>query len=352
MDVRHLLVVDTVGNVMLADAIDGVRMPIGEPLTAHQRSWVTTAAWSLTGQWTAWSVDSADPDGIREIRLHDEASDRAIVLVDAVRAFYLFPSPCGRHLSHLSPGPLGLELVVTDVPSGESHIIERGQPLYWSWSPDGNELAVHVDDRVLVTDSAGASTRVITEDAGRFVAPWWLPGGTVVYLRDTRIMACGPDGVEHVLADDSSGRFAVSIDGRGLAYVSEDGRLVVLDMVSRSTTELARGPLAGFFWSPDGSRLAALELIEEDRLRWVVSAPDAIRRLQPFRPSRTWTASVLPFFEQYAQSHTHWSTDGARLVAPAIGIDGTSGAVLHTIDAPDASLAVQWIPDADLAWWA
>ena len=107
---RYLLVINAAGNVMLADVDNDIRMPIGAPLTADQRSRVSTAVWSAQGQWTAWSVDSADLDGIREVRMHDEESDQAGTLVQSVSAFYMCPSPCGRWLSHLSPGPLGLEL--------------------------------------------------------------------------------------------------------------------------------------------------------------------------------------------------------------------------------------------------
>ena len=62
---------------MLADVGNDIRMPIGAPLAANQRSRVSTAVWSAQGQWTAWSVDSADLDGIREVRMHDEESDQA-----------------------------------------------------------------------------------------------------------------------------------------------------------------------------------------------------------------------------------------------------------------------------------
>ena len=88
------MVINTAGNVILADVDKDIRMPIGAPLPPGGQSQVSTAVWSPTGQWTAWSVDSAQAGGIREVRLHDEASDEAGVLVEEVSAFCLCPSPC------------------------------------------------------------------------------------------------------------------------------------------------------------------------------------------------------------------------------------------------------------------
>jgi hypothetical protein len=58
---------------------------------------------------------------------------------------------------------------------------------------------------------------------------------------------------------------------------------------------------------------------------------------------------VLPFFEQYAQSHQDWSADGRQLVAPALDAEGSTGAVVQTIG-PDALTRI--VPGARLAWWA
>jgi TolB protein len=351
--VRYLLVINTAGNVMLADVGNDIRMPIGAPLAANQRSRVSTAVWSAQGRWTAWSVDSTDLDGVREVRMHDEESDRASVLVQSVSAFYLCPSPCGRWLSHLSLGPLGLELAVSNVTTGEIHIVERGQPLFWSWSPDATQLAVHVENRVLISDSAGRSTRVLTDDAGPFVTPWWLPGGSVVYAVGDRIVAAGPDdAVTTLVARGSSGRFSLDPEGQRLAYIAStgsDGTLVVLDLLSLAPTEVTSAPVVAFFWSPDGRRLAALTATGDGLVQWLIVDGSDTLRLPPFRPTRSWAGSVLSFFEQYAQSHNVWSSDATALVASAIDDEGHSGALVHTIDSPDNT---QWIPDAELVWWA
>lgn len=356
---RHLVVIDAGGSLVLVDVLDGIRMPIGTPLAPGGRTMVTTAVWSLEGQWTAWSVDSSDTDGLRQIRLHDETLDDDGVLVDAVRAFYLYPSPDGRRLSHLSPGPLGLELAVIDIRSRDVHVIERGQPLFWAWSRDGREIAIHVADRVIVTDPTGTSRRVLTDDTDPFVAPAWLPGDSVVYMRAGKVVATGDDGVEHVLAEDCVGRFALDPEGRRMAYLTtaegappgsaDVAEVVILDLLTRTITPLDASGVAGFFWSPDGRRLAILEVARGGHLRWVVyDDRGSTTRFAPFLPGRTWASSVLPFFEQYAHSHAQWSPDSTRLIVPAVGDDGEPGALIHTVATPDEA---EWVGDVDLAWW-
>jgi len=338
---------------MIADVDNDIRMPIGAPLTVAQQSRVSTAAWSLQGQWTAWSVDSNSVDGTRQVRLHDEESDQASVLVESVSAFYLYPSPCGQLLSHLSPGPLGLELALSDIATGAVHVVDRGQPMFWSWSPDASHVAVHVESRVLVSDRAGNTVRVLTENAGPFVTPWWLPGGSVLYALDDRIVAAGPDGATMTLVEEgSTGRFSLDPEGRRLAYIAvhDDGAaLMILDLASLAQTKVTSAPIVAFFWAPDSSRLAVLAAPGDGYVQWLVTDGFDTQHLPRFRPTRSWANSVLPFFEQYAHSHAVWSSDATALVAPAVNDDGESGAVIHTIR-PEPT--TKWIPDAELAWWA
>lgn len=350
---RYLLVVDSIGNVALGDADSGVRMPIGDPLIPSQRSRVSSAVWSPAGEWTAWSVDSDSPDGVRELRFHDEETDEASVLAESVSAFYLCPSPCGRWLSHLSPGPLGLELAISEVVTGELRVIERGQPLFWSWSPDATRLAVHVEDRVLIAGLDGEPPTVLCDHAGPFIVPWWLPSGSVAFAIDDQIVCRGHDGETTTLIErGTTGRFAPDPDGRRIAHIEDDGerrRLIVVDLLTGEHEEVTAEPVGGFFWSPDGLRLAALVPAEGSQIRWIVADGSDVVALPPFRPTRSWATSVLPFFEQYAQSHSHWSADSKQLVAPAIDDAGSSGILIQEAEVPYRS---QWMPDAQLVWWA
>ena len=353
MSLRYVLLINSAGNVELGDVENDVRMPIGEPLRVEQQSRVISAAWSPGGRWTAWSVGSDAPDGVREIRLHDEETDTSGTLTESLTAFYLCPSPCGKWLSHLSPGPLGLELAISNIRTGEIQVAERGQPLFWSWSPDGSQLAVHVENRLIITRLGEDTPRTVTDEAGPFISPWWLAGGSVAYAIDDRIVSVGPDdAVNTLVSGGSAGRFAPDPEGRRLAYLRADrdnNSLVVLDLLSGEETTVTSSPIAGFFWSPDGSRLAALAARGEAQVEWVVFDGEQARPLPPFRPTRTWAGSVLPFFEQYAQSHAHWSIDSTALIACAVDDGGSSGALIQRVQAPHD---VHWMPDAELAWWA
>lgn len=350
---RHLLLINSAGNLMLADIENDIRMPIGAPLTPHQQARVSTAAWSERGQWTAWSVDSVAIDGVRQLRHHDEESDQASVLLDAVSSFYLNPSPCGRWLSHLSMGPLGLELALSEIRTGELRIIERGQPLFWAWSDDSTQIAMHVGHRVLVADIVDGSTRLLSDDAGSFVTPCWLPGGSVVYAIDDAIVAAGADGtVRSLVSSGSTGRFTLSPDSRQLAYLAVERTglaLVVMDLATLATTSVTSGPVAAFFWSPDGGRLAIVSAAGESHVQWIIADETGLVRSAPFRPTRSWAGTILPFFEQYAQSHTFWSHDASSLVAPTVDDAGRAGATLFPVDHPEA---VRTIADAELAWFA
>jgi len=357
---RRLLLVEPDGRATLCDPDSGVRTTLDAPERATGeagtgRSVVRTAAWSAPGGWAACALDAVELDGTRELRLHHRADPGATeVLASELTAFYLCPSPCGRFLAHLSPGPLGLELGVSEVGSGELRVLERGQPLFWAWSADSSAVAVHVEDRLFVVPNDGGEPRVLTDQAGPFLAPWWTPDNSVVMLSaDNRLLAYGLDGsVTELAGRCRSGRFALDATGRRVAVADlvDDGpALVVLDLLTGERDVVARERTGGFFWSPEGRRLAALVVADDDRVQWIVSDGEGVLRLPPFRPGQTWAREVLPFFEQYSQSHAVWSADGTQLVAVGVDDGGALEAVIQTVG-PTA--ATERIPGARLAWWA
>ena len=351
---RYLLVVDGAGELALVDVERDLRVTIGEPFDPAEEVRATTAVWSAAGNWTAWSVDTNTVEGRHQLWLHDELSDSAQVLADSLTAFYLCPSPCGRFLSHLSPGPLGLELAVSDVQTGSLHIIERGQPMFWSWSPDSSHLAVHVEGRVVIAQRDGSEARVACDDAGQFTVPWWLPGDSVAYAAaDHRLVASEVDGSTRTLVEDCGpGRFSVDPDGRRIAMI-DDGSghelLAVVDLLTGERQEVLTDPTLAFFWSPLGGRLAALVVASSDTVRWAIFDGTTVEWLTPFRPNGSWLNAVIPFFEQYAQSHAVWSENGEELVAVTQDADGRGEAIVQLVDGrgPDRRLV-----DAELAWWA
>ncbi|MFN0089740.1 MAG: hypothetical protein ACKVWR_05635 [Acidimicrobiales bacterium] len=347
---RRVLVIDPIGGVALENLDAGERLVLGEAPAGRV---VRTAVWSASGRWAAWALDTDEPDGLGELRSRPEHAPEATVVASALSAFYLCPSPDGRSLSYLSPGPLGLELAVSALDGAGLRIVERGQPLYWSWAPDSTQLAVHVGERVFITALDGDEATPVCEPAGAFLAPWWMPDGSLVYAEAGRLVARGPDGaVTPLPVRAPGGRFALDADGRRLAAVELDAgeaHLVITDLLTGERAVAAREPTAGFFWSPDGRRLAALVLESPTRLQWLVADGADVVRLAPFRPNPAWVREVLPFFEQYSQSHSVWSPDGSELVAPALDADGFAVALVQPVAGHGAAPP---IPGARFAWWA
>jgi len=352
---------------VVGDLDSGARFAFDDFPTAGAapgRRTARTAAWSAAGQWTAWALtgdDDADPgpgersepSELGEIRLHLEDTDTNRIVARALTAFYLCPSPCGRYLSHLSPGPLGLELAITDLRTGALQIAERGQPLFWSWSPDARRVAVHVADRVLIVPVDGGTPETVSDAAGSFIVPWWRPDGSVVFVEGDRLVTFGPDATTTGLGVAAgTGRFALDPDGRRVAVLHTDGErssLVVSDLLTGERDTVTDEPTAGFFWSPDARRLAAVVPGGSGRLQWIVSDGRTVERLAPFRPSILWLRDVLPFFEQYTQSHAQWSADSRCLVAPAVDVTGSTLAIVQAVGGANT---VEHLSGARLAWWA
>lgn len=353
---RSLLMINTTGDLVLGDLDSGAVVSIGDLLDPQSGARVTTAVFSSAGEWTAWSVDDGGPGGlhadpIHELRVHDEQTDTARVFLEGVSAFYLCPSPCGRYLSHLSPGPLGLELAVSDVGTDEIRIVERGQPLFWSWSPDGSMIAAQAEGRVLVwAVDEGETISWLSEVTGPSTAPVWLSEESVAYAVDDRIVSHAPGSAPiDLVANGATARFTISPDRRRLAMVSADEGVVLVDLASGSRVVALSEPALAFFWSPDSTRLAVLTPRSSTEVAWTVTDGDHAHTLPPFRPGRLWLGSVVPFFAQYAQSHSFWSPEGTEIVAVGLDSDGQTSALVQTVDAPHTS---DWLPGIDLAWWA
>ena len=127
LTMRRLLTVDPGDQAVLTDLDDGTASgwaTTPPTWSRAERTRTRTAVWSPAGQWAASAVDSpqGDGDGAQEVRVFPAGGFPGGVpggVASALTAFYLNPSPCGRYLSHLSPGPLGLELAVSDVTSGK-----------------------------------------------------------------------------------------------------------------------------------------------------------------------------------------------------------------------------------------
>jgi hypothetical protein len=99
---------------------------------------------------------------------------------------------------------------------------------------------------------------------------------------------------------------------------------------------LSQDPTVAFYWAPDGTQLAVVGFDSGARaLTWTLRAVDGktTRPLGTFMPSNDF-GFALPFFDQFVQSTSVWSSDGKHLVYGARNQDqseevfvvGTDGA--------------------------
>lgn len=251
--------------------------------------------------------------------------------------FYLSWAPNGSRIAFLvgSTGAMALHAAaVGDEPSATR--IAEGQPNYFAWAPDGERLMLHYGGeapagRLGLYEWGAAEPQLFEAQPALFNTPVWLPDGksAFVMLRQddsTALATIDPQGnVLQRLADVEPGtRFVLAPDSRQLAYFQPgldplgELHLVAADGADNRTVERS---VIGAIWSPRGDTLAFLTLAEDlvagqaPLLRWnAVSLADGTARpLVEFRPTAQFV-ELLPYFDQYAQSHRLWDREGNRLL--------------------------------------
>lgn len=282
--------------------------------------------------------------------------------------FYLYWSPDSRQVSFLTSNREGISLHVAQAGMGESTSkrLVTGQPLYWDWTPEGNEILFHSgssgDDARLAfveTSSADSDGENIAEP-GLFQAPGISPSNNYRSFAEidsegnSQLVIEGKEGTRQ-LTRRHLGQIAMSWSPVSdlLAYTSPEvetsafyGPLYVADIVTGEGRLLGQETVIAFFWSPDGESIAYLTLPEQapdsiqvsrpltrpvvlskpknqhQELRldlWIVNVGSGFRRrLITFEPTELFVRQFLPFFDQYALSHRLWSPDSSSLVLPMI----------------------------------
>ncbi len=274
----------------------------------------------------------------------DQTSSSTLLESSDLAPIYLYWSPDNRHVAALLQHGRTLELHLLDSGGAEPpRLVASGQPLYWSWARDGKTLAVHIGGDgqsgdawvgLLHLEQGTASQERFADPPGGFRAPAWSPSGdklayvalgggsSLLSVRD----AAGQ--IVRVASSQTDVAFNWSPAGDWLAFAfASDDSPAIYDGVEIARADgserhrLTQEPQVGFFWAPDGKRLALLGLDTSARaLAWSTIQVDGKgrRTLASFAPSSDF-AFQLPFFDQYAQSISIWSPDSRRLV---YGSDG------------------------------
>ena len=250
-------------------------------------------------------------------------------------------SPDSRSIALLLQGEdeLQLEIARTDRP-GRTVTIDRGAPLFWSWSPQASYIAVHTGGSSSIYDDARLSifrvddecSRIVELTPGEFRTPAWSPDGKRLAYID------GSDARGEFLSfyrmEDGSIDVVQQVQGQTVMLWSPDGRtlavsqalgdsphvysgVVLVDVASGRSRVLDDSEIVSFFWSPCSSRIVTMAFDARAGMQWsLLDVRDGgSRRLlgSTFYPSRE-LVYFSWFFDQFAASHPLISPDGSQLV--------------------------------------
>jgi TolB protein len=378
-DVPRLAVIDPDGHLLTMDATGSAVTAVGGPDTQF-----SFPAWSPDGTRIAVIGTTAADIAVYVFTPPTNggtAADPVILYHSADRPpFYLYWAPDGRRVTFLTTEPTGLALRIAPADgSAPAAQIQSGAPLYWAWAgPD--RLLVHSG-----IEGGGGFLGTIGLDGAALDRSAAAPGSFRVpaVTADARFRAfASPGSPEQVVVETTDGvtRHATTVFGTAaldfgssgdeLAFIAPSavgqaqalpiGPLRLLDAASGAGRTLLAGPVVGFFWSPDGATLAALQLpqpgddnVASDggivlarsvgpgasrttpvsaaaavpgiplRLVFVTVGSGVIRSQRTVQVSDAFVQQLLPYFDQYALSHHLWSPDGASIILPLVGTDGT-----------------------------
>jgi TolB protein len=396
----RLAVVDADGHLQTMDAAGGSATAIGGS--------------GIRFTFPAWS-----PDGMRIAVIGQTVAETAVYVFAVDRSgaapvepavvyrsanqlpFYLYWAPDSRRVTFLTSEAAGLALRIAPADASSPAIsIREGSPLYWAWAPP-DRLFVHsgvegVDGFFGEVGLDGTTLEPNTIMAGQFRAPAVTGNG-----RFRAFSSPGAGTPEQVIveATDRTNRHAAGVYGAAaldfgpagdeLAFVAPAaagpdaslpvGPLRLMDPASGAVRTLLPDPVVAFYWSPDGSTIAALEVAspgdnsvastgavvlaraaDEAREVPAAAAPGlslrlvfvrvdggAIRSQVVVRLSDAYASQLLPYFDQYALSHLVWSHDGASIVLPLVSEDGLVHLTTIRADGSEARPIV----DAAMGFW-
>jgi TolB protein len=343
----RLVVIGADGNIVTLEP-DGAG-PVQVTEDAGEATRYAQPSWSPSSDRLAWVELSTDGIGVG---LGDPAGgDRSLIEMTAP-PFYLNWSPDGTAMAVLHNGSTGaLELEMVDAVAGTSEVVAEGAPLYFSWSPAGDQIVAHIEEETLVGIGLDGVTRDLGPTATGYAAPTWItdgivhlaPGGlalraeggavsTLATVRPPVAMVANPDGTRIAVqsyADDESGISAA------LAAVPSlpANEVVVLDRATGEISQVTEGLSVGFFWSPDGEKLLVLQPSGPGEMEVLVWEEGETTPQFLMTPQPSFVRDVLQFFDQYAQSLRLWSPD-SRAVALAGAVEGEAGVWVHQIGDP------------------
>ena len=322
--------------------------------------------WSPDGRSVAWAELEMTDQGAssRVVTSAPDGSSRTEYRVET-GTFFLEWDPTSSRIAYLGnfQGTIGIG-VAGRSPDGNpvTKTLGRGQPFYLSWSPEGQQLLIHVGSKTLGTLDLKGNLLPIGDAPGIFQAPVWLSDGRMVYAKTAKdrqsLVVRDGNRAKELVAFDGSIEFVASPDGTRIAYRVDDGSglggIDVVDVRSARSRTATETPTSAFHWSPDGRRLLLMTMEDGDDPtvhRWQVWDGKVATRIGPtFLPSPTFWRDYVPFYGQFAQSMTLWSPDGKSFAFAGL-IGERAGIWVQDLDAEepafvlDGGSVVAWSPE-------
>ncbi len=378
-------------------------------IEASGRSVLLSDAASGTFGFPTWS-----PEGSRIAAVRSTGSVASLVVFDVKAAgsgppapavvafdrpsvipFYLYWTPDGRGISFLATETDSLSLRIAPADgstpldgSEPGAIVRSGNPFYYDWIAQDRLLAhigigsdAFLGEIGLDPDAAG---RALDGPSGDFrSAIVSRDRMSIAYVRANgsgpgEIVVAAPDGSSEqattvfgtaALAFDPAGDTVASIGPIEPAQAVAGfpvGPLRLVDAGSGVVRTLIDGFVVGFWWSPDGSTIAALRVQPTDasavpvgpfpsptqaatevRLMFVDVATGGIRSQPAVQLGPRFVRALLAYFDQYALSHHVWAPDSSSILLPELGPDGTTRV---TVRFPDGEAPIAL--DGEIGFWS
>lgn len=359
--------------------------------------------WSPDNGWLAFVALEVEPGQPPENVLYAAPSAggalRRLFTSPESEPFYLHWAPDGRQIAFLANERDGLSLRLAGLDRAAS-LLDTGSPFYLSWGPDSDWLLTHVGgsqsgSRIARLHVEEAQHDMLSEVPSAFQAPAWAPDGRQILFAsrsatgDPTLYLADPLGEDRRPLVEYTGAisFGWSPQSDRVAYIVSDqprpaelaqfayGPIRVLAPDDGVPEVIAENNALAFFWSPDGrqiayltyeiggpdlegrqrgslttARLSTRQQQQSFRLRWHVVDLETgdDRSLTAFRPAPGFL-SVVPFFDQYAQSLSVWSPDS---VALAYSVSGGDAPPSVWVVAVDGRAPAQRLADGDFPAWS
>lgn len=355
-------------------------------------------------RFPTWSPDSRrlafigpDKAGNLALYAYDSAQRQPTLLFSSPGSapFYVYWSPDSRAVTFLTQEQSSLALRLADATQpGADRVMGEGAPFYWAWSPEGDQLFMHVGGSRAVSEEAHLSFLENREGAqrvelklapGRFQAPLWsADGGFVFYIAadqggEQAIYKTDVESsVQTLVAPlDGSAFMVLAPDDRHVAYLELErverlpalGTAYVVAVAGGDRRQVLEEAVAAMYWSPDGKRLALLvpapgdegiagrvrgmaaPLSQLNRFRWWVYdvETEELELLTSFGSTLDFMQTV-PYFDQYHPSLTFWSPDSRYFVVTK-GTPGGHDGTVWVLDTSGAQPPRQ-IGEGTLAVWS